>query len=325
MITRPARKDPDARIGPAIEVRQLRKTYPGGVEAVAGISFAVAAGEVFGLLGPNGAGKSTAIGMLTTTVSPTSGVARVGGFDVVTDPIAVRQESAVVFQEPVVDRSLTGRRNLQIHARLWGVGAADSAQRVDDVARRFGLGDILDRPLATYSGGQRRRLEIARALVSRPRVLFLDEPTVGLDPRIRYELLDVIGGLRAHDQMTIVLTTHYLDEAERLCDRIAIVHAGRIVALDSPDALLAGLGREVVEVQVGGDVEAVLALLRTRGIAGDDAFVVGSTVTLPIRNRPSSDVLDTVADLGVPVVATTTRPPTLDDVYLRLTGGRLAA
>ncbi len=325
MITRPARKDPDARIGPAIEVRQLRKTYPGGVEAVAGISFAVAAGEVFGLLGPNGAGKSTAIGMLTTTVSPTSGVARVGGFDVVTDPIAVRQESAVVFQEPVVDRSLTGRRNLQIHARLWGVGAADSAQRVDDVARRFGLGDILDRPLATYSGGQRRRLEIARALVSRPRVLFLDEPTVGLDPRIRYELLDVIGGLRAHDQMTIVLTTHYLDEAERLCDRIAIVHAGRIVALDSPDALLASLGREVVEVQVGGDVEAVLALLRTRGIAGDDAFVVGSTVTLPIRNRPSSDVLDTVADLGVPVVATTTRPPTLDDVYLRLTGGRLAA
>ena len=331
MIARSVRKDPTVRtgpfagIGPAIEVRQLRKTYPGGVEAVAGISFEVAPGEVFGLLGPNGAGKSTTIGMLTTTVLPTAGVARVGGFNVVTDPIAVRQESAVVFQEPVVDRSLTGRRNLQIHARLWGVAPNDAPERMADVAHRFGVADILDRPVATYSGGQRRRLEIARALVSRPRVLFLDEPTVGLDPLIRYELLDVIGDLRTHEHMTIVLTTHYLDEAERLCDRIAIIHAGRIVALDSPAALLAGLGREIVELRLGGDVDAALTLLRARGVAGDDAFAVGATVTLPLGSRPSSDVLDRVADLGVPVVATTTRPPTLDDVYLRLTGGRLAA
>src|SRR5207248_1486552 len=208
-----------------IDVHELRKTYPGGVEAVKGIDFSVERGEVFGLLGPNGAGKSTTIGMLTTTVLPTSGSARVAGHDVVAEPLAVRAASAVVFQDAVVDRSLTGRRNLELHARLWG--ASDVATRIGDIATRFGLADLLDRPVDSYSGGQRRRLEIARSLLSRPRVLFLDEPTVGLDPRIRYELLDVIAGLRAQD-ITIILTTHYLDEAERLCDRIAVVHEGRI-------------------------------------------------------------------------------------------------
>src|SRR5438105_1754191 len=198
-----------------IEVRKLRKIYPGGVEAVAGIDFDVEPGEVFGLLGPNGAGKSTTIGMLTTTVAPTAGQARVAGFDVVADPLAARAASAVVFQEAVVDRSLTGRRNLEIHARLWGVAAGEAAARIEEVARRFDLVDLIDRAVGTYSGGERRRLEIARALLSTPRVLFLDEPTVGLDPRIRFQLLDVIDGLRARDDMTIVLTTHYLDEAER--------------------------------------------------------------------------------------------------------------
>ena len=310
---------------PAIEVDDLHKTYPGGIEAVAGLDFTVAPGEVFGLLGPNGAGKSTTIGMLTTTIAPTSGSARVAGFDVVTHPLEARRASAVVFQEAVVDRPLTGRRNLEIHARLWGVPSGQVRARTDETADRFGLAEIIDRPVASYSGGQRRRLEIARSLMSRPQVLFLDEPTVGLDPRIRFELLDVIGAMRERDDMTIILTTHYLDEAERLCDRLAIVHAGRLVAIDTPRALLDTLGSEIVELRVGADVGALLSFLRSRRAAGDDAFAVGATVTVPLHGAPASTVVDAVADFGAPVTATSTRAPTLDDVYLRLTGGRLAA
>jgi ABC-2 type transport system ATP-binding protein len=310
---------------PAIEVNGLTKVYSGGVEAVKGVTFDVAHGEVFGLLGPNGAGKSTTIGMLTTTVSPTSGTARVAGCDVVTDPIGVRAASAVVFQDPVVDRPLTGRRNLSIHARLWGVAKGEVEARVSEVAARFGLVDLLDRAVETYSGGQRRRLEIARSLISRPRVLFLDEPTVGLDPRIRFELLDVIGGLRDAGAMTIVLTTHYLDEAERLCDRVAIVHEGRIVALDTPRALLGQLGHEIVELRIDAPGEPLLAFLRERALVGEGAFVLGSTLTLPRRGTPSRDLFAAVDDFGAAVIAVTTRPPSLDDVYLNLTGGRLPA
>src|SRR6266480_1856515 len=233
----------------AFEVTKLSKTYPGGVEAVKSIDFEVAAGEVFGLLGPNGAGKSTTVGMLTTTIGPTGGSARLAGFDVAEEPLAARRVSSVVFQEPVVDRSLTGRRNLEIHARLWGVEPREAEAWIDELAATFGLAELIDRPAGTYSGGQRRRLEIARALVSHPRVLFLDEPTVGLDPRIRAELVDVIGSLRDRSQTTILLTTHYLDEAERLCDRLAIIHEGTIVALGTPAALRADLGEKLVELR----------------------------------------------------------------------------
>ena len=192
---------------PAVEVVGLTKTHPGGVEAVKGVPFSVARGEVFGLLGPNGAGKSTTIGMLTTTVAPTAGTARVAGFDVRAEPLAARRASAVVFQEPVVDRGLTGRRNLEIHARLWGVPAAVASKRIVEVMAAFGLADLLGRPVASYSGGQRRRLEIARALLSQPKVLFLDEPTVGLDPRIRYELLDLIATLRRGNLVNLFTRT----------------------------------------------------------------------------------------------------------------------
>jgi ABC-2 type transport system ATP-binding protein len=303
----------------AIEVRKLSKTYPGGVEAVKGIDFEVPAGEVFGLLGPNGAGKSTTVGMLTTTIEPTAGSARVAGVDVAADPLAARAVSSVVFQEPVVDRSLTGRRNLEIHARLWG-GDSD----VDGLATTLGLRDLLDRPAGTYSGGERRRLEIARALVSRPHVLFLDEPTVGLDPRIRAELLDVIAGLRNRTEMTVLLTTHYLDEAEQLCDQVAIIHAGRIAALDTPSNLLAQLGRRLVELRVDGDPASALGTLRARGIAGQDAFTVGSRLTVPLHDTSSGDAIAAIHDLGL-AGAISAREPTLDDVYLRLTGDSLAA
>ena len=310
--------------GPAIEVSQLTKTYAGGVEAVRHIDFQVGAGEVFGLLGPNGAGKSTTIGMLTTTIAPTGGKARLAGFDVATEPLAARAVSSVVFQDPVVDRALTGRRNLDIHARLWRVDSATAAGRIAELVDLVGLSELVDRPVGSYSGGERRRLEIARALVSRPQVLFLDEPTVGLDPRIRHELLDVIGRLGARAEMTILVTTHYLDEAERLCDRVAIMHAGEIVALDTPAALLAELGREIVELRPDGDVTPVLAALRARGIAGDDAFIVGSTLTVPLHESSAVEAIAAIHGLGVRA-AVGSRQPTLDDVYLRLTGDRLAA
>jgi ABC-2 type transport system ATP-binding protein len=256
---------------------------------------------------------------------PTKGTARVGGFDVRTDPISARRVSAVVFQEAVVDKSLTGRRNLQIHARLWGVDPSTAKTRIDEVMGAFGLADLLDREVGTYSGGQRRRLEIARALVSRPQVLFLDEPTVGLDPRIRYELLDLIETLRATSEITILLTTHYLDEAERLCDRVAIVHAGRILALDTPGALLAQLGREIIELRVQDDPAGALASLQTSGVAGADAFLIGSTLTIPLHHRSARDAVEGIDGAGVGTTSVTTRAPTLDDVYLQLTGERLAA
>ncbi len=309
---------------PAVDVRALRKIYPGGVEAVKGIDFEVAAGEVFGLLGPNGAGKSTTLGMLTTTIAPTSGRARVAGHDVIGDPLAARSVSSVVFQDPVVDRGLTGRRNLDIHARLWRTEPDTAARRIRELSGTLGLAELLDRPVGGYSGGERRRLEIARALVSEPQVLFLDEPTVGLDPRIRHELLDVIGRLRDRNEITIMLTTHYLDEAERLCDRIAIIHAGRIVALDTPGALLGRLGHQIVELRVNGDTAAALAVLRARGVAGDDAFTVGSTLTVPLHDRSAADAIAVIHDANVAASSISTRQPTLDDVYLRLTGARLA-
>jgi ABC-2 type transport system ATP-binding protein len=303
-----------------VQVRGLTKTYPGGVEAVKGIDFDVAPGEVFGLLGPNGAGKSTTIGMLTTTIAPTSGSAALAGFDVVREPLKARAVSSVVFQEAVVDRGLTGRANLQLHAQLWGVERRVARARIAELATAVGLAELLDRAVESYSGGQRRRLEIARALVSEPRVLFLDEPTVGLDPRIRLELLDVIAGLRRREGMTIVLTTHYLEEAERLCDRVAIVHAGEIVALDTPAGLLAGLGGELLELRVDGDVQAALAALGSRGLAAGEAYVVGSTLTVPLHDVSAGDAIAALDRAGLSATSISTRRPTLDDVYLRLTG-----
>lgn len=309
---------------PVVEVRGLRKIYPGGIEAVRGIDFDVYAGEVFGLLGPNGAGKSTTIGMLTTTIVPTAGSARLAGHDVATEPLYARQVSSVVFQEAVVDRGLSGRDNLELHARLWGVPMAEATTRMKELPDLLGLSELIDRPVGSYSGGQRRRLEIARALVSRPRVLFLDEPTVGLDPRIRHELLDVIAELRRGEEMTILLTTHYLDEAERLCDRVAIVHQGEIVGLDSPAALLAGLGGDLLELHVDGDHAAALESLRRSGFDAASALAVGSTLTVPLGGRTPAEAIAALDRAGVATSGISTRQPTLDDIYLRLTGDQMA-
>ncbi|HZC74238.1 MAG TPA: ABC transporter ATP-binding protein [Jatrophihabitans sp.] len=306
-----------------VEADQLVKIYPGDVPAVNGVSFAVQPGEAFGLLGPNGAGKSTTIGMLTTTVRPTSGRATLGGIDVARDPVATRSISSVVFQDAVVDRPLTGRQNLALHLRLWGVDAAAGRQRSEQLAEAVDIADLLDRPVATYSGGERRRLEIVRALLSGPQVLFLDEPTVGLDTRVRHDLFDAIMTMRERTGVTIIMTTHYLDEAERLCDRLAIIDAGTIVACDTPRALLASVGDEILELRVP-EPEAAVAVLHGRGVAPRDVVVTGSTVTASLRHIAGRAITESLAQLSVAVHSATTRRATLDDVYLRLTGGRIA-
>ena len=307
----------------AIEAQGLRKTYPGGIEAVKGVDFEVGEGEVFGLLGPNGAGKSTTVGMLATTIVPTAGSARLAGHDVAASPLLARSVSSVVFQGAVVDRGLSGRANLELHTRLWGVPPQTAKRRASELIEALGLSELIDRPVHSYSGGERRRLEIARALSSEPQVLFLDEPTVGLDPRIRHELLDVIAGLRTRDELTILVTTHYLDEAQRLCDRVAIIHEGSLVALDSPAALLAKLGREILEFRVDGSAERALATLRDLGVATEDAFAIGARITVPLHDHAATEAFAAIDSGRLRVSEIATRVPNLDDVYLQLTGGAL--
>ncbi len=306
---------------PALEAVELEKTYPGDVRAVQGISFEVAPGEAFGLLGPNGAGKSTTIGMLNTTVRPTAGRALLGGIDVARDPVGTRARSSVVFQDSVVDQPLTGRQNLQLHLRLWGRDDVAGRTRLAELSQVVGLSEYLDRPVATYSGGQRRRMEIVRALASDPQVLFLDEPTTGLDTRVRHDLFDTLTTLREHTGVTILITTHYLDEAERLCDRIAIVDAGRVVACDSPANLLAELGSEVLEVRLD-EPERALETLTGAGVAPDDVLVIGTTVTVVLRDRTAENLVRALRESSHVLRAVTTRRPDFDDVYLRVTGDR---
>ncbi len=311
-------------VQPAVQAEKLVKTYEGGVQAVKGISFQVAAGEAFGLLGPNGAGKTTTIGMLNTTVTPTSGRARLGGFDVADDPMGTRAVSSVVFQDAVVDQPLTGRQNLELHLRLWGVDPAVGRRRLSELTRTVGIADIVDRAVSTYSGGQRRRMEIVRALLSAPQVLFLDEPTAGLDTRIRHDLFDIIATLRERTGITIIMTTHYLDEAERLCDRLGVIDAGRLVACDSAANLLAMVGDEVLELRVD-DADAGVRVLEGGGVPPDDLLAIGGTLTVSLRGTSSATVLDLLANRSIPVRAVTTRASSLDDVYLHLTGGRMTA
>jgi ABC-2 type transport system ATP-binding protein len=307
---------------PAVEAVQLQKVYPGDVHAVRGVSFTISPGEAFGLLGPNGAGKSTTIGMLNTTVRPTSGRALLGGLDVAQDPIGTRARSSVVFQDAVVDQPLTGRQNLDLHLRLWGKDGISGRARLAELCGLVGLTDILDRPVATYSGGQRRRLEIVRALASEPQVLFLDEPTVGLDTRVRHDLFDTLATLRDRTGVTIFMTTHYLDEAERLCDRIAIIDGGRIVACDAPDNLLAALGPEVLELRVEQPGRAE-ELLHGAGVAPSDILAIGTTVTVVLHEHSGEGIVQALREQSLVLRSITTRRPVFDDVYLRLTGGRI--
>src|SRR3954449_12504933 len=241
-----------------IEVEELRKKFD-DFEAVRGVSFEVEPGEVFGFLGPNGAGKTTTINMLCTLARPTSGHARVAGHDVVRERDDVRRNIGLVFQEPTLDGYLTAEQNLRLHAELYGVESALVPQRMQQMLEMVGLWDRRDSPVMTFSGGMRRRLEIARGLMHSPRVLFLDEPTIGLDPQTRSSIWQYIRTLRENEEITIFMTTHYMDEAE-YCDRIAIMDHGQIVALDTPAALKAQVGADRIRIETSDDDAAIAAL-----------------------------------------------------------------
>jgi ABC-2 type transport system ATP-binding protein len=302
---------------PAIEVVDLTKSY-GNVEAVRGVSLTVDRGEVFGFLGPNGAGKSTTINMLCTLVRPTSGAARVGGFDVVTRRDDVRRHIGLVFQDPTLDGHLTAAQNLRLHAELYGIDRAAIPGRMRQMLEMVDLADRADQPVMTFSGGMRRRLEIARGLLHSPRVLFLDEPTIGLDPQTRSSIWRYIRALQASEGTTIFMTTHYMDEAE-LCDRIAIMDRGQVVVLDTPEALKADVGADRVVIGTADD-EAAIAELRER--FGLEATIAEGAVTFHVDSG-AAFVPRLFAELDVAITSVAVSRPTLDDVFMRHTGSTI--
>jgi ABC-2 type transport system ATP-binding protein len=298
----------------AITVSDLTKNY-GDIEAVRGIGFEVPVGETFGFLGPNGAGKSTTIKILCTLALPTSGSARVAGHDVVTERDAVRRSIGLVFQDTTLDNYLTGAQNLRFHAELYGVPPAAVEPRMRQVMEMVGLWDRRDSVVMTYSGGMQRRLEIARGLLHAPRVLFLDEPTVGLDPQTRTSIWAYINELKSREDITIFLTTHYMDEAEH-CDRIAIIDHGKIVAIDTPEALKASVGKDRVQIQTGDDAAAISDLSREFGI---EAAMHEGAVTFSVE-AGEQFVPRLFAGLSVPIRSVSVSRPSLDDVFMSYTG-----
>jgi ABC-2 type transport system ATP-binding protein len=298
----------------AVSARGLVKRY-GDVEAVAGVDLDVGAGETFGFLGPNGAGKSTTIGMLCTLIRPTAGSAQVAGHDVRTERDEVRRSIGLVFQETTVDNYLTAEQNLRFHADLYGVDRAGLSARLDQVLEMVGLADRRRDLVEKFSGGMKRRLEIARGLLHSPRVLFLDEPTIGLDPVSRAGMWDYLAELRQREDITVFLTTHYLDEAEH-CDRIAIINAGKIVALDTPAALKASIGADRVTIGTADD-EAAMAALRDR--FGLEPARHGGAITVSVQGGEQF-VPRLFAELGVPILSVSVARPTLDDVFVAYTG-----
>jgi ABC-2 type transport system ATP-binding protein len=306
----------------AIEAEDLFKTYAGDVRALDGLSFAVEEGTVFGLLGPNGAGKSTAVRIVTTLARPDAGSARVAGHDVLADPAKVRNAIGVVGQRAGADREATARENLRLSARLHGMRGTEREARIDELLERFGLSEAADRIVRGFSGGMERRLDIALALVHRPRVLFLDEPTTGLDPEVRADMWHEIERLGREEGMTVLLTTHYLEEADRLAAQLAIVDRGKVVATGSPDELKRELSGDAVQVELDqAELNGARPVLeRIPGIG--EISVDGRTVRARAEDgaRAVPAVLAALDTHGVAVASVTVARPSLDDVYLRYAG-----
>ncbi|MET7985140.1 MULTISPECIES: ATP-binding cassette domain-containing protein [unclassified Streptomyces] len=313
---------------PAVEARQLIKTYSGDVTALGGLDITVEQGTVFGLLGPNGAGKSTTVKILTTLARPDSGTATVAGHDVLRHPDRVRRAIGVVAQSSGADPVASGRENLRLQGRLYGLKGAVLDRRVDELLERFGLADAARRPVKGYSGGMRRRLDVALGLVHRPEVLFLDEPTTGLDPEARGAMWDEIARLAGDDGLTILLTTHYLEEADRLAGRVAIVDRGRVVVEGAPDELKGELRGDAVHVELSEAVgEAGRTLLE--GILGSlpgvhQVLLDGRRISVRADDGGATvpALLGALERAGVKVTAATVARPSLDDVYLRHAGRR---
>jgi len=306
----------------AIVVDGLEKTYGKGVRALDGMSFAVPEGQVFGLLGPNGAGKSTTVRVLVTLTKPDGGVASVAGHDVVREPAAVRRAFGYVPQASGVDREATGRENLLLQGRIQGMGGPDLAKRTDELLETFGLGEKADALVRTYSGGQKRRLDVALGLVHRPQVLFLDEPTTGLDPEARAAMWDELARLAQAEKLTILLTTHYLEEADRLAERVAIVARGKVVVDGAPEALKRELRGDAVTIELGdGDRERAQGVLA--GLSDvHETIVDGRRIHSRVEQGAQAvpGMLSALDGAGVAVRAVTVSRPSLDDVYLHYTG-----
>jgi ABC-2 type transport system ATP-binding protein len=299
---------------PVVQVAGLVKRY-GEVEAVRGIDFEVQPGENFGFLGPNGAGKSTTIKILCTLANLTEGSARVAGHDVVRERDRVRQNIGLVFQDTTLDSYLTGEQNLRFHADLYGVPRAQFQPRMKQVLEMVNLWDRRGSVVGTYSGGMKRRLEIARGLLHAPRVLFLDEPTVGLDPQTRTSIWEYIRDLKGREDTTIFLTTHYMDEAEN-CDRIAIIDGGRIVAIDTPENLKASVGKDRVQISTTDDAAAIAEIKERFGI---DAAIHENQVTFNVE-AGEQFVPRLFAELTQPIRSVNVARPSLDDVFMSYTG-----
>ncbi len=325
---------------PVVEVQDLVKVYPGGTRAVDGISFAVTAGEFLGFLGPNGAGKTTTIRILATLLRPTSGTARVGGLDVVADAAAVRRRVGFAMQTVAIDALSTGRENLELIGRLHRVPTAQLRTRVDELLELMGLAEVAARRAGSYSGGMRRRLDLASALVHRPEVLFLDEPTEGLDPQSRSALWAELERIN-RTGTTMILTTHYMEEADRLCRRLAIIDAGRIAVEGSPIDLKRSVGADSVVLRLAGAGEgdgdkdgagyglaaaqdAVVRLLADFvPLAGLERTPVGVALGVPDAERAIPDLMRRLDSGGIHIDGLSMTSPSLDDVFLHYTGSRI--
>jgi len=301
----------------AIHIEHLTRRF-GDLVAVDDISFDIGQGEIFGLLGPNGAGKTTTLSMLATMLEPSSGSATVNGIDIMGDAAGVRRSIGIVFQDQSLDEELTAWENMDFHGRLYRIPAGVRNQRIDELLRLVELFDRKDDIVKTFSGGMRRRLEIARGLLHHPAVLFLDEPTLGLDPQTRNHLWTYIATLAQEKGITIVITTHYMEEADRLCNRIAIIDHGKIIAMDTPGRLKERIGGEVVTI-TSPDPDRVIAILSGAGLHADRS---GEQVTVSLENAEQqiSGLIVRLSENKVPVTAIAIHKPTLEDVFLSFTG-----
>jgi ABC-2 type transport system ATP-binding protein len=303
----------------AIETRDLTKKY-GDLIAVDKLNLTIDHGEVFGLLGPNGAGKTTIISMLCTIINPSSGSATVNGFDILKQSAKVRRSIGIVFQDPSIDDRLTGRENLQLHACLYDVPSELAKQRIAEVLNLVGLEDRADFAMKTYSGGMRRRLELARGLLHHPTVLFLDEPTLGLDPQTREHLWEYIENLSRTTEITIILTTHYMEEADQLCRRIAIIDFGKIKVIDTPANLKTALKGDVITITTPHQEKLAGKLTELKFTPQTDSS--RGTVRLSVSNAEKlvPRLIKTASDIGVEVSSVSIHRPTLNDVFLHYTG-----
>ncbi|MEY4175321.1 MAG: hypothetical protein RI900_2486 [Actinomycetota bacterium] len=308
----------------AIEARSLVRRF-GDTEAVNGVDLSIATGEIYGFLGPNGAGKSTTVRMLCTLLAPTGGTARVAGFDVASEAEKVRLRIGVALQEAALDPKQTGRELLDLQGRLYGLTKAERARRLEELLDLVAIGDAIDRRISTYSGGMKRRLDLAAALVHQPQVLFLDEPTTGLDPTSRAAVWAEVRHLNRDLGMTIFLTTQYLEEADALAHRVGIIANGRLVAEGTPDELKRSVGSDVVIARVANGTGPAVAAAVQHLQQVQRVEVSGDEVVMSVSHGPTaiSPVALALAEAGVAVEGLTLRTPTLDDVFLHITGGRL--